>query len=317
MLSLKFFYLQSLASNAPVQRDALQVGVVQRPCCRRRSASSTRRRRRTTGTRCSRSSTTRAATCSGRTPTGWTRVSKKVQGLKPHAAGALGNYRFLDAWLRRDGDGSRPMTTAAEPRAVRREAPPVLALPRPPHPRRDRRAVRRLDRDLRRAEHAARQRRERRSSAATRRRPRSACSPSRCTSTGRPPPATPTGWAASSTATSATPPSASPRAQTHAPIWHQISGPLKNSAILAAITALFMIPLSLGLGVLAPVFRRQAGRPRDLDRLAGGDRAARVRDRVAAGRRLLRRRSTGCRRSRSSRRAAARSTTRPSSCCRC
>jgi peptide/nickel transport system substrate-binding protein len=26
-------------------------------------------------------------------------LSKKVQGLKPSAAGALGNYRFLDAWL--------------------------------------------------------------------------------------------------------------------------------------------------------------------------------------------------------------------------
>ena len=26
-------------------------------------------------------------------------LSKKVQGLKPSAAGVLGNYRFLDAWL--------------------------------------------------------------------------------------------------------------------------------------------------------------------------------------------------------------------------
>jgi hypothetical protein len=26
-------------------------------------------------------------------------VSKKVAGLKPHAAGALGNYLFQDAWL--------------------------------------------------------------------------------------------------------------------------------------------------------------------------------------------------------------------------
>ena len=38
-----------------------------------------------------------------------------------------------------------------------------------------------------------------------------------------------------------------------APIWNLISSPLKNSAILAAITALLMIPLSLGLGVLAAV----------------------------------------------------------------
>jgi peptide/nickel transport system permease protein len=39
----------------------------------------------------------------------------------------------------------------------------------------------------------------------------------------------------------------------HAPIWHLISSPLKNSLILATITALLMIPLSLGLGVLAAV----------------------------------------------------------------
>jgi peptide/nickel transport system permease protein len=46
----------------------------------------------------------------------------------------------------------------------------------------------------------------------------------------------------------------------HAPIWHIISGPLENSAILAAITAFLMIPLSLGLGALAAV---KAGRPAD------------------------------------------------------
>src|SRR5690242_7549536 len=33
----------------------------------------------------------------------------------------------------------------------------------------------------------------------------------------------------------------------HAPIWHVISGPLGNSAVLAAIAAVLMIPLSLGL----------------------------------------------------------------------
>ena len=46
----------------------------------------------------------------------------------------------------------------------------------------------------------------------------------------------------------------------HAPIWHLISGPLKNSVILATITALLMIPLSLGLGTLAAV---RAARPTD------------------------------------------------------
>jgi peptide/nickel transport system permease protein len=42
-----------------------------------------------------------------------------------------------------------------------------------------------------------------------------------------------------------------------APISKLISGPLKNSAILAAITALLMIPLSLALGVLAAVRARK------------------------------------------------------------
>jgi peptide/nickel transport system permease protein len=42
---------------------------------------------------------------------------------------------------------------------------------------------------------------------------------------------------------------------TSAPIWPLISDAVKNSVILAAITALLMIPLSLGLGVLAAVLR--------------------------------------------------------------
>ncbi|HET8806736.1 MAG TPA: ABC transporter permease, partial [Gaiellales bacterium] len=39
--------------------------------------------------------------------------------------------------------------------------------------------------------------------------------------------------------------------QKHAPVWALISDPVKNSLILALITALFMIPLSLGLGAIA------------------------------------------------------------------
>jgi peptide/nickel transport system permease protein len=46
----------------------------------------------------------------------------------------------------------------------------------------------------------------------------------------------------------------------HAPIWPLIRDPVKNSVILALVTALFMIPLSLALGALAAVF---AGRPLD------------------------------------------------------
>lgn len=46
----------------------------------------------------------------------------------------------------------------------------------------------------------------------------------------------------------------------HAPIWTLIADPVKNSLILALVTALFMIPLSLGLGALSAVF---AGRPID------------------------------------------------------
>jgi peptide/nickel transport system permease protein len=46
----------------------------------------------------------------------------------------------------------------------------------------------------------------------------------------------------------------------HAPIWPLIADPVKNSLILAAVAALFMIPLSLGLGALAAVY---AGKPLD------------------------------------------------------
>jgi len=45
-----------------------------------------------------------------------------------------------------------------------------------------------------------------------------------------------------------------------APVWPLISDPIKNSLILAAIAALFMIPLSLGLGAIAAVY---AGKPID------------------------------------------------------
>jgi len=46
----------------------------------------------------------------------------------------------------------------------------------------------------------------------------------------------------------------------HAPVWPLISSPLKNSVILALVTAIFMIPLSLFLGALAAI---KAGRPAD------------------------------------------------------
>jgi peptide/nickel transport system permease protein len=45
-----------------------------------------------------------------------------------------------------------------------------------------------------------------------------------------------------------------------APIWPLISGPVKNSLVLALITAALMIPLSLGLGMVAAIY---AGRPVD------------------------------------------------------
>jgi peptide/nickel transport system permease protein len=45
-----------------------------------------------------------------------------------------------------------------------------------------------------------------------------------------------------------------------APVWPLISSPVKNSLILALVTAIFMIPLSLFLGVIAAV---NAGRPAD------------------------------------------------------
>ena len=46
--------------------------------------------------------------------------------------------------------------------------------------------------------------------------------------------------------------------QKHAPVWDLISNQVKNSVILALVTALFMIPLSLGLGALAAVYAGRA-----------------------------------------------------------
>jgi peptide/nickel transport system permease protein len=46
----------------------------------------------------------------------------------------------------------------------------------------------------------------------------------------------------------------------HTKVWSLISDPLKNSAILAGITALLMIPLALGLGAYAAI---RAGKPSD------------------------------------------------------
>ena len=46
----------------------------------------------------------------------------------------------------------------------------------------------------------------------------------------------------------------------HAPVWDLIANPVRNSLILALVTAIFMIPLSLALGALSAVF---AGRPID------------------------------------------------------
>jgi peptide/nickel transport system permease protein len=46
----------------------------------------------------------------------------------------------------------------------------------------------------------------------------------------------------------------------HTKVWSLISGPVKNSAILAALAAVLMIPLSLGLGAYAAI---RAGKPAD------------------------------------------------------
>jgi peptide/nickel transport system permease protein len=46
----------------------------------------------------------------------------------------------------------------------------------------------------------------------------------------------------------------------HAPVWDLIANPVRNSLILALVTAMFMIPLSLALGALSAVF---AGKPID------------------------------------------------------
>ena len=103
---------------------------------------------------------------------------------------------------------------------------------------------------------------------------------------------------------------------TSAPIWPLISDAVVNSVILAVITALLMIPLSLGLGVLAAVLRGRA-----LDHVISVASLAAIAlpefvigslliGRVLRGPRLASRPSRSCRRART------RSIIRRSWCCR-
>ena len=101
------------------------------------------------------------------------------------------------------------------------------------------------------------------------------------------------------------------------PIWNEIDGKIYNTFVLAAVTTLFMVPLSLLLGVLAAV---RAGRPLDhgisLGSLALVSRA-RVRGRLAADRRLLQLAGRAAARLARPARVRARSTIRRLSCCPC
>ena len=72
------------------------------------------------------------------------------------------------------------------------------------------------------------------------------------------------------------------------PIWDEIERKLSNSFVLAAITTLLMIPLSLLLRRARGATGGAAARPRDLASARSPfDLAARVRDRLAADPRLL------------------------------
>ena len=157
-------------------------------------------------------------------------LSKKVQGLKPSAAGVLGNYRFLDAWLAADAVSS----TVAAPVARSREGSPLLRFVGRRTAGRRGGPVRRLARDLRRHAAAAGRRRERR--AGPQRQPghRQGAESAAATSIAPPTSSTSTGSRASSTAISATRRSGMAQGATSAPIWPLISDAVVNSVILAA-----------------------------------------------------------------------------------
>ena len=216
------------------------------------------------------------------------------------AAGSLGNHRFLERL--EDVTSSQPaleprercgMTTAAAPRApsVARGRRPCCGSSRAGRSGAIVGHVRRLGPDLRRHPGPAGQRRERGARAQRNAGGGARPSTSSCTSTS---PLVQLlrrlARRASCAAISATRRSALAQGAKTAPIWPLISSPLKNSAILAAITALLMIPLSLGLGVLAAVYAGALASTTSISLgVAGGDLAARVRDRLAADRALLRR----------------------------
>ena len=96
--SVKFFFLGALATGTPYNEthwkskswnDLLNKAI----------AEPDRPRRSRSGTRSRRSSTTQGGYLNWTNADWVDGLSKKVQGLKPSAAGAVGNYRFLDAWL--------------------------------------------------------------------------------------------------------------------------------------------------------------------------------------------------------------------------
>ena len=108
---LRAVVLDGLGSVGPLVRAgaALRRGLERDPLARSRSStsSSARPRERPTrpprprrcGTRCSRSSTTRAATSSGRTSSIVDAAANYVKGIVPSAFFNLGGWNYRDVWL--------------------------------------------------------------------------------------------------------------------------------------------------------------------------------------------------------------------------
>ena len=254
--SLKFFYLQALASDAPYNETHWKNAGLERPALEGDRARPTRPKAQGYWNQVQKIQYDKGGYINWTNADWVDGLSKKVQGLKPSAARRARQLPLPGRMARRSGADVTTCSRHVAPSV--REGSPVLrfigrrswgrspaifaasivifaGLPAPARQRRERRA-----------------RPERRPGDRQGAEPAAAPRPARGAAVH--------GLARRLRARRSRQLRGRPRAgREDAPIWRLISNPVKNSAILALITALLMIPLSLGLGVLAAVYARRAG----------------------------------------------------------
>ena len=96
--SLKFFFLQALASDAPYNETHWK-SATWNATLKKAIAEPNKAKAQSYWNQIQQTQYNRGGYLNWTNADWVDGLSKKVQGLKPSAAGAVGNYRFLDAWL--------------------------------------------------------------------------------------------------------------------------------------------------------------------------------------------------------------------------